>query len=77
MRPPSAAPRPAFLRTVLAAASATLLASGCAVVSVAGAVVGTTISVAGAVVGTTVSVAGKVVEKTIDVVVPSSSPPAP
>jgi hypothetical protein len=61
----------------------TLGHSGCAVVSVAGAVVGVAgaaagaaVSVGGAVVGSTVKVAGKVVEKTIDIAVPGS-PPAP
>jgi hypothetical protein len=49
------------------------LASGCAVVTVAGAAAGAVISVTGAVVSTTVSVAGKVVEKTIDVVTPSGN----
>ena len=53
-----------------------LAVSGCAVVTVAGAVAGAAVSVGGAVVGTTVKVAGKVVEKTIDLAVPGS-PPAP
>lgn len=44
-----------------------------AVVGVAGAVVGTAVSVTGAVVGTGVKVAGKVVEKTVDAVTPSPS----
>jgi hypothetical protein len=51
-----------------------LAAPGCAVVSVAGAAVGTAVSVGGAVVSSTVKVAGKVVEKTIDVVTPGGSP---
>ena len=58
--------------------------SGCAVVTVVGAVGSAAVSVGGAavtvgsaVVGSTVDrVAGKVVEKTVDVVVPSG-PPAP
>ena len=45
-------------------------ASGCAVVSVAGAVAGAAIDVGGAVIGTTVRVTGKVIEKTIDLVSP-------
>ena len=72
--------RPSFLRLLhrraaLPLAAALLLPlSGCAVVTVAGAVAGAAVSVAGAVVSTTVGVAGKVVEKTIDAV---SSDPAP
>jgi hypothetical protein len=46
------------------------LASGCAVIGVAGAAAGAAISVTGAVVGSGVKVAGKVVEKTVDVVTP-------
>lgn len=48
--------------------AASLLCSGCAVVSVAGAAAGAAISVTGAVVSTGVSVTGKVIEKTVDVV---------
>ncbi len=51
---------------------AALMPTGCAVVSVAGAVAGATISVAGAVVSTGVKVTGKVIEKAIDVVTPES-----
>ena len=50
--------------------SATLLAtslSGCAVVSIAGAVAGAAISVTGAVVSTGVTLTGKVIGKAIDV----------
>ena len=54
---------------------------GCAVVTVAGAVVGTAASVAGTVVSTTVEVGGavvrtaaKAVEKTVDAVTGSSEP---
>ncbi|MDQ2779182.1 MAG: hypothetical protein M3Y32_06465 [Pseudomonadota bacterium] len=47
--------------------------SGCAVVSVAGAVAGAAIDVGGAVIGTTVRVTGKVIEKTIDLVMPDST----
>jgi uncharacterized lipoprotein YbaY len=45
-----------------------LLLSGCAVVSVAGAAAGAAISVTGAVVSTGISVTGKVIEKTVDAV---------
>ncbi len=56
-------------RTVLALLAVTpLLLGGCAVVTVAGAVVGAAVTVTGAVVSTGVKVTGKVVEKTIDVV---------
>ena len=72
--------RAALVASLLAVA---LGHSGCAVVSVAGAVVGVAgaaagaaVSVGGAVVGSTVKVAGKVVEKTIDIAAPGS-PPAP
>ncbi len=51
-----------------------LAMSGCAVITVAGAVAGAAISVGGAVVSTGVKVTGKVIEKTVDVVTPSSSP---
>ena len=56
--------------TVAAIAGVAVLA-GCAVVGVAGAVVGTAVSVTGTVVGTGVKVVGKVVEKTVDIVTPS------
>ncbi|WP_349742533.1 hypothetical protein [Roseateles cavernae] len=59
--------KPLFRSSLLLAAT---LLSGCAVVSVAGAVAGATISVAGAVVSTGVKVGGKVIEKTIDAVGP-------
>ena len=72
------AERTALAAAVLAAAS---VGSGCAVVSVAGAVVGiagsaagAAVSVGGAVVGSTVRVAGKVAEKTIDLAVPGAAP---
>jgi uncharacterized lipoprotein YbaY len=56
-------------RLPLAALLATsLLLSGCAVVSVAGAAAGAAISVTGAVVSTGISVTGKVIEKTVDAV---------
>ena len=64
------------LRLRLLLATTLLMLSGCAVVSVAGALAGATISVAGAVVSTGVKVGGKVIEKTIDVVTPSPSTPA-
>lgn len=51
--------------------------TGCAVVGVAAAVVGTTVSVAGAVVSTGVEVTGKVVGAGIDAVTPSKKPDAP
>lgn len=61
----------------------TCAASGCAVVSVAGAAVsvagsaaGAAVSVGGAVVGSTVKVAGKVVEKTVDLALPGPAPAA-
>jgi uncharacterized lipoprotein YajG len=53
---------------LLALLAAPLLLSGCAVVSVAGAVAGAAISVTGAVVSTGVSVTGKVIEKSVDAV---------
>lgn len=53
---------------LLALLAVPLLLSGCAVVSVAGAVAGAAISVTGAVVSTGVSVTGKVIEKTVDAV---------
>lgn len=46
---------------------ATVILSGCAVIAVADAVVGTTISVGSAVVGTTVSVGSAVVGSAVDV----------
>ena len=61
-------------------ASAALLAtslSGCAVVSIAGAVAGAAISVTGAVVSTGVTLTGKVIGKTIDVMTPSAETVAP
>ena len=66
--------RPPRLARALACACAALLVSGCAVVSVAGAVTGAAVTVAGAAVGATVTVAGKVVEKSIDLALPSPSP---
>ena len=60
----------ALLTSILALAVLT----GCAVVSVAGAVAGAAISVTGAVVSTGVKVTGKVIEKTIDVVTPDAKP---
>ncbi|MDC6165970.1 hypothetical protein PO768_00835 [Paucibacter sp. XJ19-41] len=62
--------KPSFRLRLLLAAMPLLMLSGCAVVSVAGAVAGATISVAGAVVSTGVKVGGKVIEKTIDAVGP-------
>ena len=53
---------------LLALLAVPLLLSGCAVVSVAGAVAGAAISVTGAVVSTGVSVTGKVIEKSVDAV---------
>lgn len=53
---------------LLALLAIPLLLSGCAVVSVAGAVAGAAISVTGAVVSTGVSVTGKVIEKSVDAV---------
>jgi hypothetical protein len=73
--------RPASSRRPLGPASACLLlaavlaSSGCAVVTVAGAVAGAAISVTGAVVSTGVKVTGKVIEKTVDLVTPGSSQP--
>lgn len=61
---------------LLAALLATSL-SGCAVVTVAGAVAGAAISVTSAVVSTGIKVTGKVIEKTIDVVTPSADKVAP
>ena len=61
-------------RLLVAALFATTALSGCAVVTVAGAVAGAAISVTGAVVSTGVKVTGKVIEKTIDVVTPESKP---
>jgi hypothetical protein len=52
----------------IAALAASLLLSGCAVVSVAGAAAGAAISVAGAVVSTGVTVTGKAVGKAIDAI---------
>lgn len=60
-----------FGAAVLLAAALVAL-SGCAVVTVAGAVAGAAISVTGAVISTGVKVTGKVIEKTIDVVTPDS-----
>ena len=51
--------------------------SGCAVVSIAGAVAGAAISVTGAVVSTGVTLTGKVIGKTIDVITPSAAVVAP
>jgi hypothetical protein len=62
--------RPRLLLVLSLAAS--LLGSGCAVVTVAGAVTGAAISVGGAVISTGVKVTGKVIEKTADAV--SGSP---
>ena len=67
MRPFFTAWRPLF---GLLTCTVALLASGCAVVSVAGATAGAAISVTGAVVGTGITVAGKAVGKTIDLVTP-------
>lgn len=72
--------QPATSQRLLGPASVTLLlvalaGSGCAVVTVAGAVAGAAISVTGAVVSTGVKVTGKVIEKTVDLVTPGSSPP--
>ena len=53
----------------------TLFTSGCAVVSVAGAVAGAAISVTGAVVATGVTVTGKVISKSIDLVAPDPVKP--
>ncbi|MFN0183799.1 MAG: hypothetical protein ACKVQR_08285 [Aquabacterium sp.] len=55
-------------RSRLLALAAPLLLSGCAVVSVAGAVAGAAVSVGGAVVSSTVTVGGKVVGAAVDVV---------
>ena len=65
-----------FVSTIAAALLATSF-SGCAVVSIAGAVAGAAISVTGAVVSTGVTVTGKVIGKTIDVVTPSAATVAP
>ena len=54
--------------------AACALLSGCAVVSVAGAVAGAAISVTGAVVSTGVEVTGKVIGAGIDAVSPSKKP---
>lgn len=62
-----------LLRSSLLLAATLPMLSGCAVVSVAGAVAGATISVAGAVVSTGVKVGGKVIEKTIDAVGPDDA----
>ena len=51
--------------------------SGCAVVTVAGAVAGAAISVTGAVVSTGVTLTGKVIGKAIDVATPSAAVLAP
>jgi len=59
-------------RLVLACLALASLFGGCAVVSVAGSVVGAAVDVTSAVVTTTVKVTGKVVEKTIDAVTPDS-----
>lgn len=64
---------------LLAVAATSLLASGCAVVTVASVAVGTVATVGGLAVDgvvTTAKVAGKVVGKTVDLVTPAS-PPAP
>jgi len=58
-------------RLVLACLGFAALLGGCAVVSVAGSVVGAAVDVTSAVVTTTVKVTGKVVEKTIDAVTPA------
>jgi hypothetical protein len=58
------------IAAMMTVAVAAAVVSGCAVVTVAGAVGGAAISVAGAVVSTGVKVTGKVVEKTIDIVTP-------
>lgn len=68
--------RTAALALVVAGAGAGSLA-GCAVIGVAGAVVGATVSVAGAVVSTGVEVTGKVVGAGIDAVTPGKKPDAP
>ena len=61
------------LKQALALAAA-CAASGCAVVSIAGATAGAAISITGAVVSTGVKVTGKVIEKTIDLVTPGDKP---
>ena len=61
-----------FILKTAAALLATSL-SGCAVVSIAGAVAGAAISVTGAVVSAGVGVTGKVIGKTIDVITPSAA----
>lgn len=65
-----------FVLKITAALLATSL-SGCAVVSVAGAVAGAAISVTGAVVSAGVGITGKVIGKTIDVITPSALVLAP
>ncbi len=70
MKMPSSTPQ--CLSRLFLVATLALSASGCAVVTVAGAATGAVISVTGSVVSATVGVAGKVVEKTIDVVTPNS-----
>ena len=65
-----------FVLKIAAALLVTPL-SGCAVVSIAGAVAGAAISVTGAVVSTGVSITGKVIGKTIDVITPSAATVAP
>lgn len=62
------------IRIALAGLGAAILLSGCAVVSVAGAVAGAAISVTGAVVSTGVEVTGKVIGAGIDAVSPSKKP---
>lgn len=68
--------QPLFHRAICwgALLSCLLLAlSGCAAVTVAGAVTGAAVSVAGAVVSTGVSVTGKVIGKAIDVALPDDA----
>ncbi len=62
------------MRIALAGLAAAASLSGCAVVSVGGAVVGAAISVTGAVVSTGVEVTGKVIGAGIDAVTPSKKP---
>ena len=61
----------------IAVALLTTALSGCAVVTIAGAVAGAAISVTGAVVSAGVGVTGKVIGKTIDVISPSAATVAP
>lgn len=76
-RPSASASRHRLARAVGVGLLAGATLGGCAVVGVAGAVVGAAVSVTGAVVSTGVEVTGKVVGAGIDAVTPSKKPDVP